>query len=113
MKTVAKLLVEHKDKYFLQELEDELSEYKASKKLLKEIDEAYQHQFLEICFSNFQNKKQFSHKSADLMIEDWMNLTGLIQYLQKNYSEDWVAIHDIIQLNLKEELMNVHYDIHN
>jgi hypothetical protein len=38
MKTVAKLLVEHKDKYFLQELEDELSEYRASKKLLKEID---------------------------------------------------------------------------
>ena len=47
------------------------------------------------------------------MIEDWMNLTGLLQYLQKNYKEDWVAIHDIIQLNLKEELMNVHYDIHN
>jgi hypothetical protein len=113
MKTVAKLLVEHKDKYFLQELEDELAEYKASKKLLKEIDEAYQHHFIEMCFSNLQNRKQFSHKAADLMIEDWMNLTGLMQYLQKNYSKDWVTIHDIIQLNLKEELMNVHYDIHN
>ena len=113
MKTIAKLLVEHKDNYFLKELEDELSEYKTSKKVLKEIDKAYQEQFLEMCFSNLQNRKQFSHKSADLMIEDWMNLTGLMQYLQKNYSEDWVAIHDIIQLNLKEELMNVHYDIHN
>jgi hypothetical protein len=113
MKTVAKLLLEHKDKYFLQELEDELSEYKASKKLLKEIDEAYQEHFLEICFGSLQNKKQFSHKSADLMIEDWMNVTGLLQYLQKNYSEDWVSILNIIQLNLKEELMNVHYDIHN
>ena len=113
MKTVTKLLVEHKDKYFLQELEDELSEFKASKKLLKEIDEAYKENFLEMCFSSLQNRKQFSHKVADLMIEDWMNLTGLMQYLQKNYREDWVAIHDVIQLNLKEELMNVHYDIHN
>ena len=113
MKTVTKLLVEHKDKYFLQKLEDELSEFKASKKLLIEIDEAYKENFLEMCFSGLQNRKQFSHKVADLMIEDWMNLTGLLQYLQKNYREDWVAIHDIIQLNLKEELMNVHYDIHN
>ena len=58
MKTVAKLLVEHKDKYFLQELEDELSEFKASKKLLKEIDEAYQHHFLEMCFSNLQRDRK-------------------------------------------------------
>ena len=113
MKTVAKLLVEHKDKYFLQELEDELAEYKASNKLLKKIDEAYQHHSIEMCFSNLKNRKQFSHKWADHMIEHWMNLTGLMQYIQKNYREDWVAIHDIIQLNLKEELMNVHYDIHN
>ena len=113
MTTVAKLLVEHKTKYFFRELEDELSEFKASKKLLKEIDEAYQHHFLEMCFSGLQHKKQFSHSSADLMIEYWMNLTGLLQYLQKNYRDDWVAIHDIIQHNLKEELVNVHYDIHN
>lgn len=113
MKTAAKLLIEHKTKYFLKELERELQEYKASKKLLKEIDQAYQQHFLEMCFSGLQNKKQFSHRSADLMIEDWMNLTGLMQYLQKNYRDAWVAIHDIIQLSLKEELMNVHYDIHN
>ena len=113
MKTVAKLLTEHKTKYFLCELEDELSEFKASKKLLNEIDTAYQHHFLEMSFSGLEQKKQFSHRSADLMIEDWMNLTGLNQYIQKNYSDDWVTIHDIIQLNCKEELMNVHYDIHN
>jgi hypothetical protein len=70
MKTLAKLLIEHKDKYFLQELENELAEYKASKKLLKKIDEAYQHHSLEMFFSGLQDRKQFSHKSADLMIED-------------------------------------------
>ncbi|MEY3815287.1 MAG: hypothetical protein RJB23_17, partial [Pseudomonadota bacterium] len=29
-----------------------------------------------------------------------------------HYSDDWVAIRDVIHLNLSEELMNAHYDIH-
>ena len=113
MKTVAKLLVEHKAKYFLRELENELSEFKASKKLVKEIDEAYSKDFLEKCFSGLENKKQFSQKSADLMIDLWLELSGLQKYIQKNHSDNWGAIQDVIHLNLSEELMNVHYDIHN
>jgi len=113
MASVAKLLIKHKEKYFMQELENELSEFKASKKLIKEIDEAYSKDFLEKCFSGLENKKQFSQKSADLMIELWLELSGLQKYIQKNYSDDWVAIQDVIHLNLSEELMNVHYDIHN
>ena len=97
----------------MKELESELSEFKASKKLMKEIDEAYQHHFLEMCFSVLQQRKQFSHRNADLMIEVWFDLSGFQKYIQKNYSDDWVAIHDIIHLNLSEELMNAHYDIHN
>ena len=113
MASVAKLLIKHKDKYFMQELESELSEFKASKKLMKEIDEAYSKDLLEKCFSGLENKKQFSQKSADLMIELWLELSGLQKYIQKNYSDDWGAIQDVIHLNLSEELMNVHYDIHN
>ena len=97
----------------MKELENELSEFKASKKLMKEIDEAYSKDFLEKCFSGLENKKQFSQKSADLMIDLWLDLSGLQQYIQKNYSDYWVAIHDVIHLNLSEDLMNVHYDIHN
>jgi len=113
MASVAKLLIKHKDKYFMRKLENELSEFKASKKLVKEIDEAYSKDFLEKCFSGLENKKQFSQKSADLMIDLWLEITGLQKYIQKNYSDDWVAILDVIHLNLNEELMNVHYDIHN
>ena len=113
MESVAKLLIKHKNKYFMRELENELSEFKASKKLIKQIDEAYSKDFLEKCFSGLENKKQFSQKSANLMIDHWLDLTGLQKYIQKNYSDDWVAIHDVIHLNLSEELMNVHYDIHN
>jgi hypothetical protein len=113
MASEAKLLIKHKDKYFMRELENELSEFKASKKLVKEIDEAYSKDFLEKCFSGLENKKQFSQKSADLMIDLWLEITGLQKYIQKNYSDDWVAILDVIHLNLNEELMNVHYDIHN
>ena len=97
----------------MQELENELSEFKASKKLMKEIDEVYSKDFLEKCFSGLENKKQFSQKSADLMIELWFELSGLQKYIQKNHSDNWGAIQDVIHLNLSEELMNVHYDIHN
>ena len=97
----------------MQELENELSEFKASKKLIKEIDEAYSKDLLEKCFSGLENKKQFSQKSADLMIELWLELSGLQKYIQKNHSDNWGAIQDVIYLNLSEELMNVHYDIHN
>jgi hypothetical protein len=111
--SLAKLLIKHKNKYFMRELENELSEFKASKKLMKEIDEAYSKDLLEKCFSGLENKKQFSQKSADLMIDQWFDISGLQKYIHKNYSDDWVAIHDVIHLNLSEELMNVHYDIHN
>lgn len=47
------------------------------------------------------------------MIELWFDLSGLQKYIQKNYSDNWGAIQDVIHLNLSEELMNVHYDIHN
>ena len=97
----------------MRELENELSDFKASKKLMKEIDEAYSEHFLALCFSGLPQKKQFSQKSADLMIELWFDLSGFQKYIQKNYSDDWVAIHDVIHLNLSEELMNAHYDIHN
>jgi hypothetical protein len=46
------------------------------------------------------------------MIELWFDLSGFQKYIQKHYSDDWVAIHDVIHLNLSEELMNAHYDIH-
>ena len=45
------------------------------------------------------------------MIDQWFDISGLQKYIHKNYSDDWVAIHDVIHLNLSEELMNVHYDI--
>ena len=111
MASVAKLLIKHKDKYFMRELENELSEFKASMKLMKEIDEAYSKDFLEKCFSGLEHKKQFSQKGADLMIELWLELSGLQLYIQKNYSDNWGAIQDVIHLSLNEELMNVHYDI--
>jgi hypothetical protein len=113
VESLAKLLIKHKNKYFMKELESELSEFKASKKLMKEIDEAYSKDLLEKCFSGLEHKKQFSQKSADLMIELWFDLSGFQKYIQKHYSDDWVAIHDVIHLNLSEELMNAHYDIHN
>ena len=97
----------------MRELEGELSEFKASKKLMKEIDEAYSKDLLDKCFSGLEHKKQFSQKSADLMIELWFDLSGFLKYIQKNSSDVWVAIHDVIHLKLSEELMNAHYDIHN
>jgi len=97
----------------MQELDSELSEFKASRKLIKEIDEAYSAHFLVLCFSGLPQKKQFSQKSADLMIQHWIDISGLMQYIQKNYEDDWGAIYDIIQLNLTEELMNAHYDLQN
>lgn len=95
----------------MRELESELSELKASKKLIKEIDEAYSKDLLEKCFSGLEHKKQFSQKSADLMIDHWLDISGLQEYIQKNYSDNWGAIQDVIHLNLNEELMNVHCDI--
>lgn len=94
----------------MRELESELSEFKASKKLTKEIDEAYSKDLLEKCFGGLEHKKQFSQKSADLMIDHWLDISGLQEYIQKNYSDNWGAIQDVIHLNLNEELMNVHYD---
>jgi len=47
------------------------------------------------------------------MIQHWIDISGLMQYIQKNYEDDWGAIYDIIQLNLTEELMNAHYDLQN
>lgn len=95
----------------MRELESELSEFKASKKLIKEIDEAYSKDLLEKCFSGLEHKKQFSQKSADLMIDHWLDISGLQEYIQKNYSDNCGAIQDVIHLNLNEELMNVHYEI--
>jgi len=46
----------------MQELDSELSEFKASKKLIKEIDEAYSEHFLVLCFSGLLQKKNFLKK---------------------------------------------------
>ena len=46
----------------MQELDSELSEFKASKKLIKEIDEAYSEHFLVLCFSGLPQKKNFLKK---------------------------------------------------
>lgn len=113
MKSISKILIESKDIHFLPELKNKFSKFKSSKKLYKEIAEAYQKNYLENCFSSLENKKQFSHINTDLMIDNWMQITGLLTYLQNNYRDDWVVMQDIIQINLKEELMNAHLILKN
>jgi hypothetical protein len=50
VESLAKLLIKHKNKYFMRELESELSEFKASKKLMKEIVMNRRHKHVSIYF---------------------------------------------------------------
>ena len=46
------------------------------------------------------------------MIENWLAVTGMRSYLENHYPRDWVAISQVIESNLFEEIINAHYNYH-
>jgi hypothetical protein len=46
------------------------------------------------------------------MMEEWMAVSNLDEYLYNNYPKNWSAIQDIIFYNLRDELLNAHHEYH-
>ena len=46
------------------------------------------------------------------MMEEWMAVSNLDDYLYNHYPKDWSAIQEIIFFNLRDELLNAHYQFH-
>ena len=113
MTTLAEILVNSKQKFFNNVIKQELDHFPISPKLIQEIDDVYTLDFLEPSFSDLEKIKKPTPYMIVEMMEEWMAVSNLDEYLYNNYPKDWSAIQEIIFFNLRDELLNAHYSFHN
>jgi tRNA splicing ligase len=112
MTTLAEILVNSKQKFFNNVIRQELEHFPISPKLIQEIDDVYTLDFLEPSFKSLEEIKRPAPFMIVEMMEEWVALSNLDEYLYNNYPKDWSAIQDIIFFNLRDELLNAHYAFH-
>ena len=110
MTTLAEILVNSKQKFFKNVIKQELDHFPISPKLIQEIDDVYTLDFLEPSFSDLEKIKKPTPYMIVEMMEEWMAVSNLDEYLYNNYPKDWSAIQDIIFYNLRDELLNAHHE---
>ena len=93
-------------------IKQELDHFPISPKLIQEIDDVYTLDFLEPSFSDLEKIKKPTPYMIVEMMEEWMAVSNLDDYLYNNYPKDWSAIQEIIFFNLRDELLNAHYQYH-
>ena len=109
--TLTDFFLKGKKDYLMREIALELNEITHSKKLIKEIDNCLNFFFVDMCFSNLERKKTVTN-DLPYMIEHWLAVTRMRSYLENHYPRDWVAISQVIESNLFEEIINAHYNYH-
>ena len=112
MTTLAEILVNSKQKFFKNVIKQELDHFPISPKLIQEIDDVYTLDFLEPSFSDLEKIKKPTPYMIVEMMEEWMAVSNLDEYLYNNYPKNWSAIQDIIFYNLRDELLNAHHEYH-
>ena len=110
--TTLEILVNTKQKFFKNVIKQELDHFPISPKLIQEIDDVYTLDFLEPSFSDLEKIKKPTPYMIVEMMEEWMAISNLDEYLYNNYPKDWSAIQDIIFYNLRDELLNAHHEYH-
>ena len=113
MTTLAEILVNSKRKFFNNVIRQELEHFPISPKLIQEIDDVYTLDFLEPSFKSLEEIKRPAPYMIVEMMEEWMAVSNLDEYLYNNYPKDWSAIQEIIFFNLRDELLNAHFSFHN
>jgi tRNA splicing ligase len=112
MTALAEILLHSKQKFFNNVIKQELDHFPISPKLIQEIDDVYTLDFLEPSFSDLEKIKKPTPYMIVEMMEEWMAVSNLDEYLYNNYPKDWSAIQEIIFFNLRDELLNAHYSFH-
>ena len=112
MTTLAEILVNSKQKFFNNVIRQELEHFPISPKLIQEIDDVYTLDFLEPSFNSLEEIKRNATYMIVEMMEEWIAVSNLDEYLYNNYPKDWAAIQDIIFFNLRDELLNAHHSFH-
>ena len=112
MTTLAEILVNSKHKFFNNVIRQELEHFPISTKLIQEIDDVYTLDFLEPSFNSLEEIKRPAPYMIVEMMEEWIAVSNLDEYLYNNYPKDWAAIQDIIFFNLRDELLNAHHRFH-
>ncbi len=112
MSTLAEILVNSKHKFFNNVIRQELEHFPISPKLIQEIDDVYTLDFLEPSFNSLEEIKRPAPYMIVEMMEEWIAVSNLDEYLYNNYPKDWAAIQDIIFFNLRDELLNAHHRFH-
>ena len=112
MTTLAEILVNSKRKFFNNVIRQELEHFPISPKLIQEIDDVYTLDFLEPSFKSLEEIKRPAPYMIVEMMEEWIAVSNLDEYLYNNYPKDWAAIQDIIFFNLRDELLNAHHRFH-
>ena len=112
MTTLAEILVNSKQKFFNNVIKQELDHFPISPKLIQEIDDVYTLDFLEPSFTDLEKIKKPTPYMIGEMMEEWMAVSNLDEYLYNNYPKDWSAIQEIIFFNLRDELLNAHHEYH-
>ena len=112
MTTLAEILLDSKQKFFNNVIRQELEHFPISPKLIQEIDDVYTLDFLEPSFKSLEEIKRPAPYMIVEMMEEWVAVSNLDEYLYNNYPKDWAAIQDIIFFNLRDELLNAHHIFH-
>jgi hypothetical protein len=112
MTTLAEILLNSKKKFFNNVIRQELDHFPISPKLIQEIDDVYTLDFLDPSFKDLERIKKPTPYMIVEMMEEWVAVSNLDEYLYNNYPKDWSAIQDIIFFNLRDELLNAHYTFH-
>ena len=112
MTNLAEILLYSKQKFFNHVIKQELDHFPISPKLIQEIDDVYTLDFLEPSFGDLEKIKKPTPYMIVEMMEEWMAVSNLDDYLYNNYPKDWSAIQEIIFFNLRDELLNAHYQYH-
>ena len=112
MTTLAEILVNSKQKFFNNVIKQELDHFPISPKLIQEIDDVYTLDFLEPSFNSLEEIKRPAPYMIVEMMEEWIAISNLDEYLYNNYPKDWSAIQEVIFFNLRDELLNAHHEYH-
>jgi len=107
--TITDIFLKSIKKYLMKELASDLKEFTHSKQLIKEIDDCLNFFFVDMCFSGLEKRKTVSPQLPD-MIEHWLAVAGIREYLQKHYHDNWGSITNIIESNITGAFLNAHYD---
>ncbi|MEK0419500.1 MAG: hypothetical protein EBW49_05220 [Betaproteobacteria bacterium] len=107
--TITDIFLKSIKRYLIKEMASDLKKFTHSKQLIKEINNCLNFFFVDMCFSGLEKRKAISYQLPD-MIEHWLAVTGIGEYLQRNHHDQWGSIIYVIETNLTGAFLNAHYD---